>query len=158
MTATFGGENVGDATHVLGVGIPGLAGILSEAGGMAATMGGYQRRMDEWNLQAQLAQAELTQIGSQITAAQDRLTIAQKELTIQNAQIANAQAVSDFLTSKYTNAQLYNWMITQLTTVYTQAYQLAFALALQAQNAYQYELGSQDTSSSSATGTASTRG
>jgi hypothetical protein len=53
--------------------------------------------------------------------------------------------VSGFLTSKYTNAQLYNWMITQLTTVYTQAYQLAFSLALQAQNAYQYELGSQET-------------
>ena len=32
-------------------------------------------------------------------------------------------------------------MVTQLTTVYTQAYQLAFSLALQAQAAYQYELG-----------------
>src|SRR5258708_28582836 len=53
--------------------------------------------------------------------------------------------MSDFLTSKYTKAQLYNWMIAQLTTVYTQAYQLAFSLALQAQNAYQYELGRQDT-------------
>src|SRR5208283_3761099 len=62
-----------------------------------------------------------------------------------NAQITNAQAISDFLTNKYTNAQLYNWMVTQLTTVYTQAYQLAFSLALQAQNAYQYELGNQDT-------------
>ena len=50
---------------------------------MAATMGGYQHRMDEWNLQAQLAAAELTQVGSQITAAQDRLDIAQKELDLQ---------------------------------------------------------------------------
>ena len=105
----------------------GLAESSAKLGGMAATMGGYQRRMDEWNLQCQLASAELTQICSQITAAQDRLCIAQKELDIQNAQIANAQAVSDFLTSKYTNAQLYSWMITQLTTVYTQAYQLAFS-------------------------------
>ena len=32
-------------------------------------------------------------------------------------------------------------MVTQLTTVYTQAYQLAFSLAQQAQTAYQYELG-----------------
>ncbi len=32
-------------------------------------------------------------------------------------------------------------MLTQLTTVYTQAYQLAFSLALQAQNAYRFELG-----------------
>ena len=104
-------------------------------------MGGYQRRQDEWTLQADLARAELTQIDSQISAANDRLAIAQRELSIQQAQIANAQGVSDFLANKYTNAQLYNWMLTQLTSVYTQAYQLAFSLAQQAQAAYQYELG-----------------
>jgi len=108
---------------------------------MAATMGGYQRRQDEWTLQANLANAELTQIDSQIDAANDRLAIAQKELAIQQTQIANAQAVSDFLANKYTNVQLYNYMLTQLTSVYAQAYQLAFSLALQAQAAYQYELG-----------------
>jgi hypothetical protein len=145
MTVKFGGENVGNATGKWANVARGLAGLLSEAGGMSATMGGYQRRMDEWGLQANLAYAELTQIASQITAATDRLKIATKEVDIQNTQISHAQAVSDFLTNKYTNAQLYNWMLSQLTTVYTQAYQLAFSLALQAQNAYQYELGSQDT-------------
>src|ERR1035437_8214568 len=104
-------------------------------------MGGYQRRQDEWTLQKNLAEAELAQIQSQITAATDRLGVANTELSIQNAQISNAQKVSDFLTIKYTKPQLYSWMITQLTTVYTQAYQLAFSLALQAQTAYQYELG-----------------
>jgi hypothetical protein len=145
VTVSFGGENVAGSQGAWASVARGLGEILSQSGQMAATVGGYQRRMDEWNLQANIAAAELTQVGSQITAAQDRLTIAQQELTIQNAQITNAQAVSDFLTSKYTNAQLYSWMLTQLTTVYAQAYQLAFAYALQAQNAYQYELGSQDT-------------
>jgi Tc toxin complex TcA C-terminal TcB-binding domain/Neuraminidase-like domain/Putative peptidoglycan binding domain/Salmonella virulence plasmid 28.1kDa A protein len=144
-TITYGGENVASAASSDASAIRGLAGILTESGGIAATIGGYQRRMDDWTLQANLASAELTQIKSQITAATDRLNIASKEVEIQNAQISNAQAVSDFLTNKYTNADLYNWMVSQLTTVYTQAYQLAFSLALQAQNAYQYELGSQDT-------------
>jgi hypothetical protein len=141
VTASYGGQNVGSAATSFASVARGLAGILSEGGGMAATMGGYQRRQDEWTLQANLANAELTQIASEITAANDRLGIAQSELSIQTEQIANAQAISDFLTNKYTNAQLYNWMVTQLTTVYTQAYQLAFGLALQAQTAYQYELG-----------------
>jgi hypothetical protein len=145
MTVKFGGENVGNATGKWANVSRGLGGLLSEAGGMAATMGSYQRRQDEWTLQANLASAELTQMDSQIAAATDRWKIANSELSIQNKQISNSQAVSDFLTSKYTNAQLYNWMISQLTTVYTQAYQLAFSLALQAQNAYQYELGSSDT-------------
>jgi hypothetical protein len=145
VTASFGGENVAaSASSFAGV-ARGLAGILGEAGGIASTIGGYQRRMDEWQLQAQLAAAELTQMDSQIAAANDRLSIANNELSIQNAQIKNAQAVSDFLTNKYTNAKLYNWMLSQLTTVYTQAYQLAYSLSLQAQTAYQYELGNSDT-------------
>jgi Tc toxin complex TcA C-terminal TcB-binding domain/Neuraminidase-like domain/Putative peptidoglycan binding domain/Salmonella virulence plasmid 28.1kDa A protein len=145
VTVIYGGENVASAAASHATAVKDSAGILSEAASMAATVGGYQRRKDEWDLQAQLAQAEMTQIDSQIAAATDRLNIAQQEVAIQNAQIANARAVSDFLTNKYTNAQLYDWMVSQLTTVYTQAYQLAFSLALQAQNAYQYELGSQDT-------------
>jgi hypothetical protein len=141
VTTTYGGDNIGSATEAWARVSRSLAGIMSESGGLAATMGSYQRRQDEWTLQANLAKAELVQIGSQIAAATDRLGVAKSELSVQNALIANAQAVNDFLTSKYTNARLYNWMITQLTTVYTQAYQLAFSLALQAQAAYQYELG-----------------
>ena len=122
----------------------GLAGVFSEVAGMTATIGSYQRRMDEWNLQKDLAAAELIQLDSQIAAASDRLAMASSEVALQARQIANARAVSDFLTDKYTNEQLYDWMLTQLTAVHTQAYQLAFALAQQAQAAYQYELGSQD--------------
>ena len=141
MTAAYGGVNVGNAASAWGSVARDIAGVLSESGGMAATMGGYQRRQDEWTLQTNLAKAELTQIDSQIAAAKERLKIAQSELSIQQKQIDNAQAVSDFLDGKYTNAHLYSWMISQLTAVHTQAYQLAFSLALQAQTAYQYELG-----------------
>lgn len=121
----------------------GTAGVLSEGAAMAATLGSYQRRMDEWNLQRDLAAAELAQLDSQIAAANDRLTMANSEVALQARQITNARAISDFLTGKYTNEQLYDWMLTQLTTVHTQAYQLAFTLAQQAQAAYGYELGSQ---------------
>jgi hypothetical protein len=144
VTTTYGGQQVGSAASSWASVSRGLAGILGELGGMAATMGGYQRRQDEWTLQANLATAELVQIDSQITAANDRLAIANNEVDLQNRQITNAQAVSDFLTNKYTNAQLYDWMLTQLTTVHTQAFQLTFSLGLEAQATYQYELGNQD--------------
>ncbi len=145
VTVEYGGDNIGHSATAWSDVARGLAGILSESGGLSATMGGYQRRMDDWTLQANLANAELTQIDSQIKAANDRLTIANTELTIQNRQITNAQAVNDFLTSKYTSEQLYDWMLSQLTTVHTQAYQLALSLAQQAESAFQYELGSQET-------------
>ncbi|MEO6973162.1 MAG: neuraminidase-like domain-containing protein [Rhodoferax sp.] len=143
-TITYGGEQVGNSAASWASSLRSVASIVNEAGGMSATMGGYQRRQDDWTLQANLAAAELTQLDSQIAAANDRLAMANSEVDLQTRQIANAQAVSGFLTGKYTNAQLYDWMLTQLTTVHTQAYQLAFGLAQQAQAAYQYELGSQD--------------
>ncbi|MEM5404426.1 neuraminidase-like domain-containing protein [Paraburkholderia unamae] len=141
VTVTYGGENIADSATSWANVARGIGGLLGEAGGMAATMGTYTRRQDEWTMQTNLANAEITTINSQLTAANDRVTTAQNEVTVQNQQITNAQVISDFMTSKYTNEQLYNWMVTQLTTVYTQAYQLAFSLALQAQSAYQYELG-----------------
>jgi hypothetical protein len=144
LTVTFGGENIGNASTKAASVSRTIAGILSEGASMAATIGGYMHRQDEWNLQASLAQADMTQFASQIVVANDRLTAANTEVTIQNTQIANAQSISDFLTNKYTNTQLYSWMVTQLTAVYTQAYQLAISLALQAQNAYAYELGRPD--------------
>ena len=141
MGYSFGGGNIASSESASASAIRGTAGVLGEMGAMSATMGGYQRRQDEWTLQANLAQAELTQIASQIVAANDRINIANSEYSTQSAQIANASTISTFLTNKYTNAQLYDWMVTQLSTVFTQAYQLAFGLALQAQTAYQYELG-----------------
>ncbi len=145
VNAKYGGVNVGNSSTSWADVARGLAGVLNASGGLASTMGGYQRRMDEWKLQANTAQAELDQLDAQITAANDRLAIAKSQYNIQTQQIANAQALSDFLNNKYTNAELYNWMLTQLSTVYAQAYQLAFSLGQQAQSAYQYELGTQDT-------------
>jgi hypothetical protein len=143
-TGIWGGRNVASSASSAASMLRTLAGVLTESGSINATVGGYWHRMDEWGFQADQATAELTQIASQVTAANDRLTVASSELTAQNAQADNAQAVSDFLTQKFTTPQLYTWMAGQLTTVYAQAYQLAYSLALQAQYAYQYELGSQD--------------
>ena len=142
---SYGGENIAKAASSFANVARGFGGLINEGASMASTMGSYRRRKDEWTLQENIASAELLQLASQITAAQDRLSIAQTELDIQNTQISNAQAISDFLTNKYTTAQLYSWMASQLTTVYFQAYQLALALATQAQNAYQYEVGASST-------------
>ncbi|HEY4239641.1 MAG TPA: neuraminidase-like domain-containing protein [Kofleriaceae bacterium] len=144
-TVTYGGGNVADASTSTASAMRGEAYVMSELAGTLATFGSYQRRMDDWQLQAQLANAELTQLDSQITAATDRLNIANSELAIQNRTIANSQSVRDFLANKYTKGALYDWMVAQLMTVYAQAYQLAYGLAQQAQSAYQYELGLTDT-------------
>ena len=60
---------------------------------MASIMGGWDHRSTEWNFQIQTATKELTQIQSQIDAANVRVTIAQTDVQNQQLQINNAQAV-----------------------------------------------------------------
>jgi hypothetical protein len=45
------------------------------------------------------------------------------------------------MTNKYTNDQLYSWMVSQISGIYFQSYQMALDLAKRAEKAYQYELG-----------------
>ncbi|HNP52353.1 MAG TPA: hypothetical protein PKJ85_11250, partial [Nitrosomonas nitrosa] len=59
-------------------------------------------------------------------------------------QIENAKTADEFMRNKYTKAELYIWMLSQLSTVYSQSYQLAFDLAKRAERAFRQELGLQD--------------
>jgi hypothetical protein len=120
--------------------------ILDRTSGLVGTMGSYQRRKDEWAFQGRLAAIETDQLQFQINAAQIRQVIAEQDLTNQELQIENAETVNDYMRNKYTNAQLYSWMITQISTIYFQAYQLAFDMAKKAEKCYQHELGIQNSS------------
>ena len=140
-TVTYGGSNLGgagqSAARILGI----AAALSNTLGSMSATMGGYQRRWDEWQLQLKTLSKELEQVQKQIDAANIRATIAQIELDNQDKQIANASAIEAFLHSKYTNQELYDWMISQISSVFFQNYQMAYELAKRAERAYQFERG-----------------
>jgi len=103
-----------------------------------------KRRADDWDLQSRVASKELEQLDQQIAAATARLAIAQADLDNHDLQIENSGKVVDFLQSKFTNEELYDWMLSQLSTTYFQAYQLAYDLAKRASKAYAYELGTDD--------------
>jgi peptidoglycan hydrolase-like protein with peptidoglycan-binding domain len=106
----------------------------------ASILGGYERREQEWEFQRDTADKELAQLDKQIAAAQIRVAIAEQELTNHNKQIEHAQAVHDFMKNKYTNDQLYSWMVSQVSNIYFQSYQMAHDLAKRAEKAYQHEL------------------
>jgi hypothetical protein len=139
--ASWGGENVGDSAGAAARTIQALGGILSTSAGMSATMGGYWRRWDEWQLQAKLAETELKQLDKQIAAAEIRLAIAERELQNHDLQAHQANAVDAYLRDKYTNQELYDWMVSQISAIYFQSYQLAYDVAKRAEQAYRFELG-----------------
>ena len=102
---------------------------------------GYLRRAAEWAFQMQLATDELAQVAVQLQSAQEKIDIATQDEQNQQTIIQNAEDVQTFLQNKYTNQQLYSWMITQISNVYFQSYQLAYSFAKQAEVCYGYELG-----------------
>jgi len=72
--------------------------------------------------------------------------IAEKELENFEKELEIKQGEYEYLKYKYTNSQLYQWMITQISTVYFQAYQLAYDMAKRAEKSYRRELGLNDSS------------
>ena len=139
-----GGMNVGSALGAVGSFFNVLASNASFQANRASTIGGHQRRYDEWALQSNLAAKELEQIDKQIAAAELRAAIAERELSNHQQQIENAQAVDAFMRDKFSNAQLYRWMSGQISGLYFRAYQLAYDLARRAEKAYRHELALED--------------
>jgi peptidoglycan hydrolase-like protein with peptidoglycan-binding domain len=137
----FGGKNIANSAGKAAEVLKGLASIAQMGAGLSSTIGGYTRRSQEWDFQKSLADKELPQIDQQITAADIRHQIALQELANHDKQRENAQQEDDYLHTKFTNQDLYDWMINQLSTVYFQGYQLAYDIAKRAERCFRYELG-----------------
>lgn len=110
----------------------------------AGLLGAWKVRFEEWIFQKDLAIQETEQIAKQIEGAEIRIAIAERDLQDHDLQIENAKAIDEYMHSKYTNAELYNWMIAQISAICFQSYQLAYDLAKRAERALRSELGLQD--------------
>jgi Tc toxin complex TcA C-terminal TcB-binding domain/Neuraminidase-like domain len=145
-TITHGGQTLGDAqedaSNVLSV----IAMAMEKAAAITGAIAGYQRRKEEWDFQKDLAAKEIEQTDRSITAAELRIAIAEKELENHVLQIENARAIDEFMRSKYTSEELYQWQVGQISDVYFQSYQLAYDLAKGAERCFRFELGLQDSS------------
>ena len=140
----IGGLNIGQATSMASEILSFLAMLASNESSRASILGGYDRRFDDWKLQERLAKKELLQIDKQIVAAEIRKEIAETDLKNHELQIENAKKTDEFMRSKFTNKELYDWMIGQISSVYFRAYQLAHDFAKKAERSYRFELGNDD--------------
>lgn len=104
-------------------------------------MAGHIRRRDEWAFQSNQTLKELQQIDKQILANEIRIQITRKELDNQIEQIEQAKAVDEVMRSKFSNEQLYQWMISQLSGLYFNTYRMALDMARRAERAAERELG-----------------
>lgn len=144
-TVATGGQSAGGSAESAAAVISALTRVADKGAAMAATQGGFQRRQDDWDLQADLAAKELVAMDQQIANAQLHLDTLAKDLASHDKQASNAKQARHLMHSKYTNQELYEWMLGQISSVYYQAYQLAFDTAKKAERCYGYELGTDTT-------------
>ncbi len=138
---TIAGRQTGDASASFSKALGTFATFTSMLATMTGTLGGFHRRWDDWKLQERLTSKELEHIDKQIAAAEIRVAITEKELANHDKQIDNAAGVEDFLRNKYTNQELYDWMLSKLSAMYFQSYKLAYDVAKRAERAYRFERG-----------------
>lgn len=140
----FGGKQFSKPLQVSSLIVRSLANELSSIGNISGIIGGFKRREDDWEFQAQSAELETTQTEKQILAAEIRKAMAEKELENQELQIRNAEESKTFMEDKFTNVQLYRWMVNEVSKLYFNAYKMAYDMAKKAEKAYKYEIGVDD--------------
>jgi len=116
------------------------AGWQTDQAAIAARTAGYQRRVEEWTLQANLAARELLQLGRQIVASLIAEQVAQHDYATAQKQVAQAKDIQAFLKTKFTNTDFYTWMQSDLTGLYYQYYRFACDTARKAEQTMKYEL------------------
>jgi len=112
----------------------------SDQAGIASKTSSYQRRADEWMNQVNLAARDLMAMGRQIIGSLIAEQAAFHEYQNVKTQIQQAQEVQSFLQNKFTNAQFYDWMGSELSGLYYQYYRFACDTARRAEQTMKREL------------------
>lgn len=138
---SFGGMHIGAAADAAASVLQLLSTNSSHQASRLGMIGGFVRRQDEWTLQRNSVAQELRQLDAQLDAADIRVEIARSELQNHEQLVEQSKTVDAFFREKYTDQELYEWMVDQLSGIYFQSYELAYRVAKQAEVAFRQDLG-----------------
>jgi hypothetical protein len=137
---SFGGQQLSTSTSTNAKILRICADEMSYRATRASKLATYQRRIDDWVLQSNLAASELMQIGRQIISSLIREQIVNIEYENHKKQITHAQEIDTFLKDKFTNHDLYTWMQGEISKTYYECYKFAFDIAKKAEQTMKHEL------------------
>ncbi|MCP4702907.1 MAG: hypothetical protein GY862_39505 [Gammaproteobacteria bacterium] len=110
-------------------GLSSLAAAASTTASIMATLASFERRTQEWEFQRSVALQDVKIGSQQVKISQSRLRVAGQEHHIANLQAEHAQQTAEFLATKFTNVELYDWMSDILEGVYGFFLQQATSMA-----------------------------
>ncbi len=139
-----GGSNAGHSSDKGSEVLKEITSILEDGAKLAAEQGRLSYRYTDNQQKATEAGFQVQQTQAQLAAAELALAIAQQNQTNHQTQADQLQQQIDFLTDRFTNEELYDWMVARLADTYFQSYKLAYRLGKQVERCYRYELGIPD--------------
>lgn len=105
----------------------------------------FRRRRVEWQFLLAQSKAEREEIELQIETQKIATTAAKISLAQAQKAQAQAQEYFTFLKNRATGAALYQWLLSQMSTLYFQAYDVVLSLCLSTEACWQYEIGDRST-------------
>lgn len=120
-------------------GLSSLAGAWSTRSSIASARASYERRAQDWEFQRVLAQQNIRIGNQQVSIAEDHVRVVGQEREIAEMQHDHARDTVEFLTTKFTNLELYDWMSGVMEGVYSFFLQQATATARLAENQLAFE-------------------
>jgi len=144
-SVSFGGSNLAAHAQLFAGMYSGQAESKQSRGAKASRLAEFIMRAHNWKLEANLAAREIARIDKDIAVSRIREAISTKERDSHLKQIEEKVQVDEILRTKFTNRELYDWMIGQISSVYFQAYQLAYDTSRRAEQSFRRELAVADT-------------
>jgi hypothetical protein len=145
-TAKIGGSNAGNAAEGWAVASRIAAALLQTGAQMSATLGQYKRRQEDAEFAHEIASRELSQIDAQTLATQIRIDVMSRQRDNHEIVADTAAEADELVHGKFTNKELFEWMLAKTSAVYFQAYQLAYTVARRAEQCFRRELGIDESS------------
>jgi hypothetical protein len=133
------------ALVALGIMSESIGKLTSETSGALELHASYIRRKEEWEITYKSAVLELDGIEQNIAIQNLQIEAAKQNLTQQTLELQNLQAKYKFFKTRFTNQELYNWLVGQMSTIYLKMYDVALYLCLATEAAYRFEAGAHNT-------------
>jgi len=136
-----GGSQWGAVSFAVAQGLQTTSSVLDQSANILDVSENYQRRREEWTLLRDEADNEIQQLESQISSLENQIAMASKQFELTETEYAQAQAIYELQSTRFTSQALYNWIAGRLSSLYYQIYDEALYLCLLAKGALKKELG-----------------
>ena len=134
-----GGMDYGRAVEVTAASLDSAAQAVTTSSMLSGARGQNDRRREDWHWQLDQIKADIARMKLDETLAKSAVENAKKELASHNKQIEQNETIQQYASDRFTNEQLYGWMVGCLTGLYKSAFNLALSVAQEAEAAYQFE-------------------